>query len=109
MAAEARRFTEPALGTVSLDEVERGSRQRLDSTLHAGGHRVMAFDLTTEDVAETPLRVARVLVSGLLPNAPAAFGYFGCPRLADAAVARGWRTSPPSAPEDFTLAPPPHM
>ena len=69
----------------------------------------MTFDLTTEDVAETPLRVARVLVSGLLPNAPAAFGYFGCPRLAEAAVARGWRATPPSAPEDYTLAPPPHM
>lgn len=109
MAAEARRFTAPALGTVSVDAVEPGSRERLESTLRAGGHRVMTFDLTTEDVAETSLRVARVLVSGLLPNAPAAFGYFGCPRLAEAAVARGWRTTAPSAPEDFTLAPPPHM
>ncbi|MFE1500440.1 hypothetical protein ACFW89_35925, partial [Streptomyces albidoflavus] len=63
----------------------------------------------TEDVAETSLRVARVLVSGLLPNAPAAFAYFGCPRFAEAGVRRGWRTTAPGAPEDFTLAPPPHM
>ncbi|MGW7290958.1 YcaO-like family protein [Streptomyces xiamenensis] len=109
MAHEARRFTAPALGVVPLEAVRPGSRERLDGALRAGGHRVMAFDLTTEDVAETPLRVARVLVSDLIPNAPAAFGYFGSPRLAGAALARGWRTSAPSAPQDFTLAPPPHM
>jgi ribosomal protein S12 methylthiotransferase accessory factor len=109
MALEARRFSEPAHGTVSIETVEPGSRDRLEHALHDGGHRIMTFDLTTEDVAETPLRVARVLVSDLLPNAPAAFGYFGCPRLADAAVARGWRTTAPRTPEDFTLAPPPHM
>ncbi|MCQ6554972.1 YcaO-like family protein [Streptomyces sp. C10-9-1] len=109
MAAEARRFTAPAHGTVPVDAVGPGSRERLEKALHAGGHRLMTFDLTTEDVAETTLRVARVLVSGLLPNAPAAFGYFGCPRLAEAAVRRGWRTTAPHAPEDFTLAPPPHM
>ncbi|MET8573325.1 YcaO-like family protein [Streptomyces sp. NPDC005012] len=108
-AAEARRFTEPALGTVPVDAVRPTDREGLERTLHERGHRIMTFDLTTEDVAETPLRVARVLVSGLLPNAPAAFGYFGCPRLADAAVGRGWRTTAPAAPEDFTLAPPPHM
>ncbi|MFD4575183.1 YcaO-like family protein [Streptomyces sp. NPDC058417] len=109
MASEARRFTAPALGTVPVGEVEPGSPDRLMSALRAGGHRVMTFDLTTEDVAETALRVARVLVSGLLPNAPAAFGYFGCPRLADTAVARGWRDRRPTGPGDFTLAPPPHM
>ncbi|MEU2654974.1 YcaO-like family protein [Streptomyces sp. NPDC007325] len=109
MAAEARRFTAPAHGTVPVDAVEPGSRERLERALHAGGHRLMTFDLTTEDVAETPLSVARVLVSGLLPNAPAAFGYFGCPRLAETALRRGWRTTAPSAPEDYTLAPPPHM
>lgn len=109
MAAEARRFTAPAHGTVPIDAVEPGGRERLERALHAGGHRLMTFDLTTEDVAETPLRVARVLVSGLLPNAPAAFGYFGCPRLAETAVSRGWRTTAPGAPEEFTLAPPPHM
>lgn len=108
MAPEARRFTEPALGTVPVQDVPAGSRARLEDALRDGGHRVMTFDLTTEDVAETALRVARVLVSGLLPNAPAAFGYFGCPRLADAAAGLG-RTRGPGAPEDFTLAPPPHM
>ncbi|MGW0733106.1 YcaO-like family protein [Streptomyces sp. NPDC002851] len=109
MASEARRFTAPAHGVVSIEEVGPGSRDRLQRALDDGGHRVMTFDVTTEDVAETPLRVARVLVSGLIPNAPAAFGYFGCPRLAEAALERGWRTTAPTGPEDFTLAPPPHM
>ncbi|MEE1926856.1 YcaO-like family protein [Streptomyces sp. TRM 70351] len=109
MAAEARRFTAPALGTTGIDAVPAGSRERLERALRAGGHRVVTADLTTEDVAETPLRVARVLVSGLIPNAPAAFGYFGCPRFGDAALARGWRGETPTAPDDFTLAPPPHM
>ncbi|WP_323447384.1 YcaO-like family protein [Streptomyces yaizuensis] len=105
----ARRFTHPALGTVPVDAVEPGSRARLDARLAAGGHRVVTADLTTEDIALTPLMVARVLVSGLVPNAPAAFGYFGCPRFAQAALDRGWRTEPPVRATDFTLVPPPHM
>ncbi|MFD4831329.1 YcaO-like family protein [Streptomyces uncialis] len=105
----ARRFTHPALGTVPVDGIAPGSRTRLDARLAEGGHRTVTLDLTTEDIAETELRVARVLVSGLVPNAPAAFGYLGCPRLADAAEARGWRSRPPRGPGDFTLVPPPHM
>ncbi|WP_251021519.1 YcaO-like family protein [Streptomyces sp. ISL-98] len=105
----ATRFTEPAGGLVDIADVMPGSREVLDRGLAEGGHRVMTFDLTTEDVAETPLRVARVLVSGLIPNAPAAFAYFGNPRFADAALSRGWRSAPPSLPGDFTLTPPPHM
>ncbi|MTE21554.1 hypothetical protein F0L17_21050 [Streptomyces sp. TRM43335] len=109
VAPLARRFTRPALGTVGVDEVPSGSRAELDDRLRGGGHRVVTFDLTTRDVAETPLRVARVLVSGLVPNAPAAFAYYGCPRFAEVALARGGRTTAPAGPGDFTLAPPPHM
>ncbi|MGK5501460.1 YcaO-like family protein, partial [Streptomyces sp. URMC 125] len=105
----AERFTRPALGTAGIGEVPPGSRADLDARLREGGHRTVTVDLTTEDVAQTPLRVARVLVSGLVPNAPAAFAYYGCPRFAEAALARGWRTTAPGAPDDFTLAPPPHM
>ncbi|MGW1973985.1 YcaO-like family protein [Streptomyces sp. NPDC001889] len=105
----ARRFTRPALGVVGVGEVAAGGRAALDARLAAGGHRVITLDLTTEDIAETPLRVARVLVSGLVPNAPAAFGYFGSPRFGRAGVERGWRTGVPRGPGDFTLVPPPHM
>ncbi|MFF9628275.1 YcaO-like family protein [Streptomyces fradiae] len=109
MAPYARRFTAPALGTVPVQDLAPGGPETLRARLAARGHRVITLDLTTEDVAETPLRVARVLVSGLVPNAPAAFAYLGCPRFADAALERGWRDRPPTAPGDFTLAPPPHM
>ncbi|GGZ60367.1 hypothetical protein GCM10010387_62580 [Streptomyces inusitatus] len=105
----ARRFTHPELGVVGVDEIAPGDRAALDARLAAGGHRVITLDLTTEDIAETPLRVARVLVSGLVPNAPAAFGYFGCPRFGEAGVGRGWRAKAPSGPGDLTLVPPPHM
>jgi ribosomal protein S12 methylthiotransferase accessory factor len=108
LAPLARRFTRPER-TVPVDVVPAGSPRRLRERLAAGGHRVAVFDLTTPDVAETALRVARVLVTGLVPNAPAAFGYYGCPRFGRAAVDRGWRTTPPAAPGDFTLAPAPHM
>ncbi|MFB9393894.1 YcaO-like family protein [Streptomyces coeruleoprunus] len=105
----ARRFTAPALGTVPVQDVAPTTRAALDARLADGGHRVVTLDLTTEDIAETPLRVARVLVTGLVPNAPAAFAYLGCPRFTEAALSRGWRTAPPTAPDDFTLVPPPHM
>lgn len=109
MTPLARRFTRPELGVVPVEAVTHGSRAALDARLAEGGHRVITLDLTTEDVTETPLRVARVLVSGLVPNAPAAFGYFGCPRFGQAALERGWRTEVPYGPGDFTLSPPPHM
>ncbi|MCP3820639.1 YcaO-like family protein [Streptomyces sp. A3M-1-3] len=109
VAPLARRFTHPAGAVAGIDAVAAGSRQHLDRALAAGGHRVMTFDLTTQDVAETALRVARVLVSGLIPNAPAAFAYLGSPRFGQAALARGWREEAPSASGDFTLTPPPHM
>ncbi|MEO3976652.1 YcaO-like family protein [Streptomyces sp. CAU 1734] len=112
MAPLAGRFTEPALGVVPVSEAgapREGGRAALEARLAGRGHRVVTFDLTTEDVAETELRVARVLVSGLIPNAPAAFAYLGAPRFAEAALARGWRITPPAGPDDFTLAPPPHM
>ncbi|MEU0688824.1 YcaO-like family protein [Streptomyces uncialis] len=105
----ADRFTEPAHGVVPIGDIETGSREVLDSRLATGGHRVITFDLTTEDITATPLRVARVLVSGLVPNAPAAFGYFGNPRFGEAALSRGWRSRAPVGPQDFTLVPPPHM
>ncbi|MFD9717215.1 YcaO-like family protein [Streptomyces sp. NPDC059076] len=109
MTALASRFTAPALGTVDIGDIAQGTRIALDARLADRGHRVITFDLTTEDVAETALRVARVLVPGLIPNAPAAFAYLGCDRFADAALTRGWRTAAPTGPDDFTLAPPPHM
>lgn len=106
---EARRFQAPAQGVrplnamsaVSMDEVYRRLRER--------GHRVLTRDLTTSDVRRTHLRVVRSIVTGLVPNAPAAFSYLGMPRFRAAAEERGWRTTWTGGPEDFTLLPAPHM
>ncbi|WP_040774968.1 YcaO-like family protein [Rhodococcus rhodnii] len=106
---EERRFTEPALGERAIGTVAATTMPEVRRRLAARGHRVITCDLTTRDIARTPLRVVRSLVTGLVPNAPAAFTYYGCPRFGEVAVARGWRTSVPSGPDDLSLLPAPHM
>ncbi|MDJ0350246.1 YcaO-like family protein [Cryobacterium sp. PH29-G1] len=105
----AERFTQPSLGTVSITQIPSVSQGWVYERLAAGGHRVFTRDLTTSDVARTSLRVARVVVTGLVPNAPAAFAYLGSERFRTAARERGWRSTDPVDPDDFTLTPPPHM
>ncbi|KGJ72118.1 hypothetical protein GY21_17455 [Cryobacterium roopkundense] len=105
----ATRFTAPALGTISVGEIAPVTQQQITARLAAGGHRVFSRDLTTSDVARTALRVERVFVTGLVPNAPAAFAYLGSERFRAAARSRGWRRRDPVKPDDFTLIPPPHM
>lgn len=103
----AERFTAPALGSVSIAEVPATDVAEVRRRLHGGGHRIITRDLTTRDVAQTPLRVVRSFVTGLVPNAPAAFRYLGMPRFAEAARDRGW--DPIDADEPLALCPPPHM
>ncbi|MFJ3957076.1 YcaO-like family protein [Arthrobacter sp. NPDC090010] len=105
----AARFMEPERGLVDVAELNTVPMPEVRRRLAAAGHTVHLRDLTTSDVAATGLRVVRAVVGGLVPNAPAAFAYLGCPRFADAALARGWRTTAPHGPDDFTLVPPPHM
>ncbi|POH71758.1 YcaO-like family protein [Arthrobacter glacialis] len=109
MHALADRFKAPAGALAGIEEVAAVPMEEVHRRLAGAGHEVYARELTTDDVALTGLSVVRVVVGGLVPNAPAAFAYLGCPRVAKAAVARGWRHVAPHGPEDFTLAPPPHM
>ena len=106
---EARRFTDPALGVRPLSAVSAVTMAQVHDRLRRRGHRVLTRDLTTADVRRTPLRVVRTLVTGLVPNAPAAFSYLGMPRLRDAAQERGWRSAWSGGPAEFTLLPAPHM
>ncbi|MFE7226789.1 YcaO-like family protein [Nocardioides sp. NPDC057577] len=103
----AERFTAPSLGTVPVSEVPATDIPEVRRRLHEGGHRVITRDLTTRDVAQTPLRVVRTFVTGLVPNAPAAFRYLGMPRFGGAARRRGWTPADPGEP--LTMCPPPHM
>jgi ribosomal protein S12 methylthiotransferase accessory factor len=64
-------------------------------------------DLTTPDVATTNVRVARVVVPGLVPNLPAAFPPLGGRRVLEAGVALGWRERPMEEAE-VNLLPLPH-
>lgn len=75
--------------------------------LGATGYNVHVADLTTSDVAETPLRVVRVLVPGTVPNYSAAFPFLGLGKVADAAVTMGWRDRPLSD-NELNYAPLPH-
>ncbi|MFV2195019.1 YcaO-like family protein [Nocardiopsis sp. LOL_012] len=106
---EARRFTEPALGTRPISALSAVSMDEVYQRLSERGHRVITRDLTTSDVRRTPLRVVRSFVTGLVPNAPAAFTYLGMPRFGDAALERGWRASWHGHPDEVSLIPPPHM
>jgi ribosomal protein S12 methylthiotransferase accessory factor len=72
------------------DRTSASYRERLERR----GFEVFAVDLTTSDVAATDVRVARVIVPGLVPNTPAAFQPLGRGRVQQAAVTLGWRDRP---------------
>lgn len=95
------RFTTPAT-MVGLDALPTATEAGLRASLADAGHEVVVCDLTTADIALTPLRVVRVCARGLVPNAPAAFTYFGLPRWSEIA-------GRPVSPESVVLLPPPSL
>ncbi len=95
------RFTTPGT-TVGIEALPTATETGLRAALAAAGHEVVVCDLTTPDVALTPLRVVRVCARGLVPNAPAAFPYYGLPRWREVAGA-------PPTPESLLLLPPPSL
>lgn len=95
------RFTAPPR-TVGVEDLPTQTEPGLRAALAEAGHEVVVCDLTTPDVALTPLRVARVCARGLVPNAPAAFPYYGLPRWTEVA-------GRPPTPENLLLLPPPSL
>lgn len=95
------RFTAPGR-TVGIDHLPTATEEGLRAALAAAGHEVVVCDLTTPDIALTPLRVVRVCARGLVPNAPAAFPYYGLPRWTEV----GGRTP---TPDSLLLLPPPSL
>lgn len=107
----APRYTEPE-EVVGLDALPVGDAAGLRRRLEEAGHEVVVCNLTTPDVALTPLRVVRVCARGLVPNAPAAFTYAGFPRFAEVAVTvpgRSGRYADPTDPDSLVLVPPPSL
>ena len=85
-----------------------GDLSDLEYRLRAAGHQIVVCDITTPDIALTPLRVARVCAAGLIPNAPAGFPYFGLPRWRE--VARAEATGcDPDDPNSLLLVAPPSL
>lgn len=74
-----------------------GGADRRDTYLQLlteAGFRPVSVELTTTDVAAAGLSVARVIVPGLIPNAPAAFAYDGGSRIRHEPVRLGWADHP---------------
>ncbi|WP_067478932.1 YcaO-like family protein [Actinomadura hibisca] len=93
------RFTRPG-SEVDVAQIPSGGD--LAQAVTATGRRVVTVDLTTTDIAETGLAVARVAVDGLLPNSPAAYPLLGSVRWKDVAARHG-------ADGTITSAPIPHL
>jgi ribosomal protein S12 methylthiotransferase accessory factor len=98
---------EPQRSMGSLARLPDRAAATYRARLERRGFEVFAVDLTTPDVATTDLRVARVVVPGLVPNLPAAFPPLGGRRVLDAGVALGWRDRPLEEAE-VNLFPLPH-
>ncbi|MGW3472710.1 CocE/NonD family hydrolase [Saccharopolyspora sp. NPDC000995] len=104
------RFTRPQQA-IGVDDLPRGDLVSLLSSLRGAGCRIAHSDLTTADVAHTPLRVVRVCATGLVPNAPAAFRYWGLPRWREVIQERGWAAGadPLGGPAGLVIEPPPFL
>lgn len=109
MHEESRRFNSPSQGVRPISDIASVTMSEVYHRLAERGHRVLTRDLTTQDVKQTSLRVVRSVITGLVPNAPAAFAYLGMARFREASLERRWRSTWNGGPTEFSLVPPPHM
>jgi ribosomal protein S12 methylthiotransferase accessory factor len=91
----------------SLPSLTGNTRAGILELLRRRGLRAISVDVTTPDVALSGMRVVRVIVPGLYPNAPAAFPFLGGRRLYDEPAAMGWLAHPLQAAQ-LVRAPLPH-
>ncbi|RSN64945.1 hypothetical protein DMH01_00615 [Amycolatopsis sp. WAC 04182] len=89
----------PALGERRLKAYQ--------ARVEARGFEVISVDLTTCDVAAAGFHAAHTLIPGLVSNFPAGSPLWGNGRIADAAVALGWRDEP-LAEHELNVFPLPH-
>lgn len=96
--------------TVSMDSLPAlygNTRAALLEQLRQRRLRAISVDVTTPDVALSGIRVVRVIVPGLYPNAPAAFPFLGGRRLYEEPAAMGWLANPLHV-DQLRRAPLPH-
>lgn len=100
--------TRPLSDVRAPSAAERRDPRRLFlDRLGAEGLGVYSVDCTTSDVAATGLATVRVVVTGMVGNAPAAFPMLGPRRLFDDPVRLGLLDEAPRE-EDLVAAPLPH-
>lgn len=89
--------------TVRLTELRAGPQdpEHLLEQLAGRGLRPVTVDLTTSDVRAAGLVVVRVVVPGLVGNAPPAYPLLGSPRLLDVPRRLGWDRRPCSTRDLF--------
>lgn len=107
--AHVQRILQPPshVALESLPQVDGDTRAGLLEQLRQRGLRAISVDVTTPDVALSGMRVVRVVVPGLYPNAPAAFPFLGGRRMYEEPAAMGWLSDVLCA-EQLVRAPLPH-
>ena len=83
--------TKPERPLDRVGELADRSLAALRSAVEVRGYDIVYVDVTTADIRSVGLNVVRVIVPGLVPNAPAAFPFLGRRRVQDQAVSLGWR------------------
>ena len=107
LPAIAQLYQDPVMQGQLLDRLRPTRSHRLDELPTVAGDArthylaeldpmgdIISVDLTTDDVAACGLSVVRVLVAGLVGNAPPAFPLHGSPRLYDVPRRLGWDVQP---------------
>ena len=110
LPAVAQLYLDPRMRGAPLDRLRRADRtvpladvpavagaDPVPAYLHrlaGAGLRAVSVDLTTPDVAAAGWHVVRVVVPGLVGNAPPAFPYRGGRRLFDLPARLGWTDRP---------------
>jgi ribosomal protein S12 methylthiotransferase accessory factor len=107
MQVHAARLLAPPEQVRLADLPPVASRAAYLERLRRRGFQAVSVDVTTPDVRQAGLAVARVIVPGLYPNAPAAFPFLGGRRLYEEPAALGWLPAP-LAEDDLVRAPLPH-
>lgn len=75
-----------------LPKLKDRSLSTYQARIESCGYEIFHTDLTTPDVAQLGLSVARVIIPGLAPDFPAAFPHLGNGRIQNAPIHLGWRT-----------------
>jgi ribosomal protein S12 methylthiotransferase accessory factor len=90
-----------------LPRLESADLETYQNAIESRGYEIFYADVTTPDIHCAGLRVARVLVPGMIPNFPAGFPNLGRDIAQRSAIELGWCTTPLTE-EQLNRIPLPH-